>query len=357
MDSDFVVGINKSIDAAKGETGQTYPAYLHNTLVTEKLDELAGAISEGGGGASALSDLTDVDISGTVQGGKVLKYNAVEEKWAPGDDSGNVQSDWNESDPTSGAYILNKPTIPSAIAGCTMTVYHIMDSYETTISIIYNSSTVYTKNVNAGNHWGEFDTITETFTVGGAVNTITMYGDGRNTDEAQNWLHITLNDLHYDLGNTVRNPSFPLDLSFDSAIKVGGKIQADWNETNQNSDAFIKNKPTIPSTITGLNDIPDVDLTNPTDGQTIKYDATLGKWVNADGGGGSSITVIPGTLNAGDTTVTISNAAITANSIIIPCVDEAFTGVAPTAQATAAGSVTLTFPVQSTNMPVKVVVI
>lgn len=112
MDSDFVVGINKSIDAAKGETGKTYPAYLHNTLVTEKLDELAEAISEGGGGASALSDLTDVDISGTVQGGKVLKYNAVEEKWAPGDDSGNVQSDWNENDPSSGAFILNKPTIP-----------------------------------------------------------------------------------------------------------------------------------------------------------------------------------------------------------------------------------------------------
>lgn len=117
MDSDFVVGINKSIDAAKGETGKTYPAYLHNTLVTEKLDELASAISEGGGGggASALADLTDVDISGSVQGGKVLKYNAVEEKWAPGDDSGNVQSDWNESDSSSGAYILNKPSIPSNI--------------------------------------------------------------------------------------------------------------------------------------------------------------------------------------------------------------------------------------------------
>lgn len=112
MDSDFVVGINKSIDAAKGESHE-YPAYLHNTLVTKKLDELAEAITEGAG-ASALADLTDVDISGTVQGGKVLKFNAVEEKWAPGDDSGNVQSDWNENDPSSGAYILNKPTIPDA---------------------------------------------------------------------------------------------------------------------------------------------------------------------------------------------------------------------------------------------------
>ena len=65
-----------------------------------------------GGGASALSDLADVDISGTIQGGKVLKYNAVEEKWVPGDDSGNVQSDWNESDTSDPSYIQNKPTIP-----------------------------------------------------------------------------------------------------------------------------------------------------------------------------------------------------------------------------------------------------
>lgn len=112
MDSDFVVGIDKSIDAAKGITGKEYPSYLHNTVVTEKLDELAEAIGEGGGGASSLADLEDVDISGPIAGGQVIKYNAVEEKWAPGDDSGNVQSDWNENDPTSGAFILNKPTIP-----------------------------------------------------------------------------------------------------------------------------------------------------------------------------------------------------------------------------------------------------
>ena len=113
MDSDFVVGINKSIDAAKGETGQTYPAYLHNTLVTKKLDELAEAITEGGGGASSVEDLEDVEINNP-QGGQCFKYNAETGKWTNGDDAGNVQSDWNENDPSSGAYILNKPTIPAA---------------------------------------------------------------------------------------------------------------------------------------------------------------------------------------------------------------------------------------------------
>lgn len=48
--TDFVIGINKSIDAASGRTGVEYPPYSHNTLVTDKLDELAEAIAEGGGG-------------------------------------------------------------------------------------------------------------------------------------------------------------------------------------------------------------------------------------------------------------------------------------------------------------------
>ena len=61
-----------------------------------------------------------------------------------------------------------------------------------------------------------------------------------------------------------------------------------------------------------------------------------------------------GTLTAGQTTVTISNANITTTSTIDPYVDPAFTGVSPTAMTLATGSVTLTFPTQSTNMPVKV---
>lgn len=115
MDSDFLKGINKAIDAAEGRTGTEYQ-YKYHTDTTEALDRLAAAISEGGGGggASSIADLTDVDISGTPQGGSVLKYNALEGKWTPGDDAGNVQSDWDETNPSSGAYILHKPTIPAA---------------------------------------------------------------------------------------------------------------------------------------------------------------------------------------------------------------------------------------------------
>lgn len=78
MDSDMIKGLNKAIDAATGRTGTEY-TYLNNTPVTEKLDELTEAIAAGGGGG----------------GGQA-----------------NVQSDWNETDSSSDAYIKNKPTIP-----------------------------------------------------------------------------------------------------------------------------------------------------------------------------------------------------------------------------------------------------
>lgn len=45
------------------------------------------------------------------------------------------------------------------------------------------------------------------------------------------------------------------------------------------------------STLAGLTD---VDLTNPTDGQTLVYDAASSKWVNGSGGGSSGVTIIEG---------------------------------------------------------------
>lgn len=250
MDSDFVVGINKSIDAAKGETGKTYPAYLHNTLVTEKLDELASAISEGGGGggASALADLTDVDISGSVQGGKVLKYNAVEEKWAPGDDSGNVQSDWNELDSSSGAYILNKPSIPS----------NIDDLSDVDLTNIQDGMVL------------KYDNATLMFKAG--------------------LLYIEILQADYD------------NLTYDQ--KHNG----------------------IPYFIT--------------DGES-------------SGGGGSSITIIPGTLNAGQTSITFTDARILADSIV-SCATPA--GINPTAMTSSVGSVTFYFASQAADMTVKAVI-
>lgn len=105
MDSDFVLGMDKAIDAASGVTGREYPEYLHNTVVTEKLDELTEAIAAGGGGGGGTQIQSDWNQSDN------SKVDFIKNK--PTIPDAQVQADWNESDTSSKAYINNKPVIPS----------------------------------------------------------------------------------------------------------------------------------------------------------------------------------------------------------------------------------------------------
>jgi len=70
------------------------------------------------------------------------------------------------------------------------------------------------------------------------------------------------------------------------------------------------------------------------------------------GGGGASYTDVTGTLTAGSTSLTLSDASITSSSTL-----DFYTsvyGVNPTAVSISTGSVTLTFEAQLTNINVKV---
>ena len=70
------------------------------------------------------------------------------------------------------------------------------------------------------------------------------------------------------------------------------------------------------------------------------------------GGGGASYTDVTGTLTAGSTSLTLSDASITNNSTL-----DFYTsvyGVNPTSVSISTGSVTLTFEAQLTNINVKV---
>lgn len=70
----------------------------------------------------------------------------------------------------------------------------------------------------------------------------------------------------------------------------------------------------------------------------------------------ANYTELPGTLAVGSTTVVFTDDAIVDGCTVQPFVDEAFTGVSPTAQVTDGTNhtLTLTFPAQSSAMPVKV---
>ena len=70
----------------------------------------------------------------------------------------------------------------------------------------------------------------------------------------------------------------------------------------------------------------------------------------------SSYTELTGSLTVGSTTVVFTDNSIVDGITVQPFVDEAFTGVVPTAQATDGTNhtLTLTFPAQESAMPVKV---
>lgn len=369
MDSDFVVGIDKSIDAAKGITGKEYPSYLHNTVVTEKLDELAEAIGEGGGGASALSDLTDVDISGSVQGGKVLKYNAVEEKWAPGDDSGNVQSDWNESDPTSGAYILNKPTIsqdtwrPVSVDG-NLTLTNVAGG--DIINLIVQGTCAYRTFINnsgttkSSRNWSATPYISVTpnklYKLIGVNNG--EYGETAPQHAFYNANHEFIScvpSTTYDITPPDNTAYIRLSICSEEPdtnvikfYRVHGNLNLiSGNHISVNGDygdvEISYDGPAIPTpTASDIDKVIKVE----SDGQ--------GGAQYSLGVGGSTETEIPGTLAAGESTVTLQNAAITTSSKIDYYAD-AF-GVHPINAVVTTGQIVLTYRPRATATGIKVVV-
>lgn len=96
-----------------------------------------------------------------------------------------------------------------------------------------------------------------------------------------------------------------------------------------------------------LNMMNNVDINNVQNGDLLIYDSNTSNWVNK-----KLYTDYEATLTAGNTTVTISNAAITGNETI-----DIYTnvfGVNPTNIVASSGSIVLTFPVQTSDISVKV---
>ena len=131
-----------------------------------------------------------------------------------------------------------------------------------------------------------------------------------------------------------------------------------------------------------LNDLTDVTITSASNGQFLKYNGS--KWVNGSGGsttlsGLTDVTIttassgqvlkyngsvwvndsssapwvdVTGTLTAGNTSLTLNNAAITTSSTIDVFTDTF--GVNPTNMSVSTGSVTLTFDSRGSDLGVKV---
>ena len=100
--------------------------------------------------------------------------------------------------------------------------------------------------------------------------------------------HFDQNLIYKD--NWVDNISMNIDSNFGDDGKItitptmisgggGLQTQADWDENNSSAPSFIRNKPTIPTT---LSDLSDVSSTTPTNGQVLTYDDVNDKWAPQD---------------------------------------------------------------------------
>lgn len=155
-------------------------------------------------------------------------YTATEKTKLSGIASGaevNVQSNWNETNTSSDAYILNKPTIPQ-----------VLDHPQGTETDAAPSIR-YVESIRS-----EVD--------------FRWHVDGTSIDvSADDELYVkSLNadKLTNGTNNKVFTSAEQLKLT---GIEIGAQVnvQSDWNETNVLSDAYILNKPTIPD-ITGKAD-------------------------------------------------------------------------------------------------------
>ena len=123
-------------------------------------------------------------------------------------------------------------------------------------------------------------------------------------------------------------------LNFNSLNTISKTIIGAINE--------IKNK--------NLNDLGDVTITTPTNGQYLKYNDQTQEWENS---GADFYFDVIATLSQGNNTVTLTDPRITTNMTVQIFVHPNFYGVVPGSITIEAGRCILTFPSQSSYMPVK----
>lgn len=256
-------------------------------------------INVSGGGASTIEDLEDVNIEEPTDG-QVLKYDAETETWVNGDDEG-----------------------IASLAGLTdVNLSQLADGQ----TLVYDSTT-------------------------------------------EKWVNVDLELLFVDLEGTLLAGQTTLTFS-DQRITTSSVVELfsrDNIEITYDSISISNGSATVtlPAQAANVNIIMRLWLNN-TGGLTAGTSACDITYDNTSSGLSAinvqnaidelATTELIGTLEINETTITFTDASIVSGCTIDVYVDEAFLGVVPTAQVTDGTNhtVTLTFPVQASNMPVKV---
>lgn len=189
----------------------------------------------------------------------------------------NVQSDWNETDTTSDAYIQNKPTIPNDNNLVHKTGDETIAGDKTFTGII--NATDINGDLYGGVYtsWAEIEHGTIVPPVNGNSGTLTL--GSINDDDAQ---LIVGNSQGNPEGETPEDQATggwtqiynaATDKTLQDELDERNNIQADWNQTTTTAADYIKNKPTIPAAPGTLN-------TNNTAAQTVSSSESLSGTIN-----------------------------------------------------------------------------
>ena len=141
----------------------------------------------------------------------------------------NVQTDWDETDTASDAYLLNKPSIPTIPGVATQSQNGLMSSIDKAkLDQIPNDA-----EANVQVDWNENDTDSDAFISNKPTIPVLPSAPSSTPDQRDYNLRVATD------GTT----SWQQDTGGGA---TGGEdnVQTDWNETDTDSDAFLRNKPT-----------------------------------------------------------------------------------------------------------------
>lgn len=154
--------------------------------------------------------------------------------------SAQIQSDWNQTNSSEVDYIKNKPTIPTKTSDLTNDSGFIA----TETDPIFTSSPAHDITAADITAWngksdfsGSYNDLTDKPTIPAAqIQSDWNQGDNTSLDYIKNKPNLSTVATSGDYDDLTNKPTIP-----------DAPVQSDWNESDSTSLAYIQNKPTIPS--------------------------------------------------------------------------------------------------------------
>ena len=295
------------------------------------------SVSGGGGGSSTLSGLTDVSLGSTIAAGQSLVYDDINSKWINSypDYSTIANTPSLATVATTGDYtdLTNTPTIPAAQVNSDW-------NSSSGVSEILNKPTLATVATT-----GAYSDLSGTPTIPDGLADLT---DDVNISSPADGEVLKYDGTSSKWINGTGGGSYTLPIASSSTlggIKVGTGLSIDSSTGVLSATGGGGSAQQTAVTQAQYDALVQAGTVDP----TMEYFITDGipyqvfPW-----------TELTATLTTGQTNLAFSNAAITTSSTIDIYVDDSFYGVNPTSVTLATGSLTLVFPEQASDMPVKV---